>query len=112
MAKKKTAPKSKPANDTSNTKDTPKNRKLKADDKVVLYIPSTLYQQYLDLGKDGKQEALRDLFHMVSAGDDRRYGVLHCKVRAIENLRENAKDSEANDDDGREPVKLCDEGGR
>jgi hypothetical protein len=114
MAKKKAAPKSAPAKDTP----TPKKKRSKADegDTVLLFIPPTLYQDYLKLGETLGHKAIRDLFDMLSDGDISRYGMIHCVVDSIDNLPPEPppipKDPAAKDDDGRDPVKLCDEGGR
>ena len=105
MAKKKAAPKSTPAKAKSKKKAKPRT----ADDVTVeLHIPEEVYKQYFppNMDKDERNKEIRNLFDMVE-GQLTKKSMKYCLIKK----KSRSKSADAKDDDDRDPIKLCDEGG-
>jgi len=81
-----------------------------------LQLPQDAYDRYLEdhPTDDRRNRFWRYIFSLLDPEDTKVYGFEHIDVTSTDNVRveSGADDDAAADDDDRDPVKLCDEGGR
>jgi hypothetical protein len=102
MAKKKAAPKSKPAK---------KKSTRSYDNTVELHLPEDVYTQYFppNMEKDERKQEIRKLYDMVD-GQVTKKGMKYCLI--VKKTKSKSADAEDARDRSKDPVKYCDEGGR